>query len=180
VSLLEPPQFASWADLEREALACTRCPLAETRTQVVFGVGDPHADLLFVGEGPGEQEDDGDEGAGAGVEALFEVPVGRIDAAAVESRDGKGRDGDHGQRQAQIHLDEAHAIDVALACGGDEGDGAGLGGHDGERHGVPRHGFVGEQILVRGLAAVAAPESIEDCADECGEENQPIGGSHGW
>ena len=57
VSLLEPPPFASWADLEREALACTKCPLAETRTQVVFGVGDPHADLLFVGEGPGEQED---------------------------------------------------------------------------------------------------------------------------
>jgi len=57
VSLLEPPQFASWADLEREALACTKCPLAATRTQVVFGVGDPHADLLFVGEGPGEQED---------------------------------------------------------------------------------------------------------------------------
>ena len=57
MSLLEPPQFASWADLEREALVCTKCPLAETRTQVVFGVGDPHADLLFVGEGPGEQED---------------------------------------------------------------------------------------------------------------------------
>jgi DNA polymerase len=57
VSLVEPPSFASWADLEREALTCTRCPLAETRTQVVFGVGDPHADLLFVGEGPGEQED---------------------------------------------------------------------------------------------------------------------------
>ena len=57
MSLLEPPPFASWADLEREALACTKCPLAETRTQVVFGVGDPRADLLFVGEGPGEQED---------------------------------------------------------------------------------------------------------------------------
>ncbi len=57
MSLLEPPPFASWADLEREALACTKCPLAGTRTQVVFGVGDPHADLLFVGEGPGEQED---------------------------------------------------------------------------------------------------------------------------
>jgi uracil-DNA glycosylase len=55
--MLEPPPFASWADLEREALACTKCPLAETRTQVVFGVGDPHADLVFVGEGPGEQED---------------------------------------------------------------------------------------------------------------------------
>ena len=57
MSLLEPPPFASWADLEHEALTCTKCPLAETRTQVVFGVGDPHADLLFVGEGPGEQED---------------------------------------------------------------------------------------------------------------------------
>jgi uracil-DNA glycosylase len=57
VSLLEPPPFASFADLEREALACTKCPLAATRTQVVFGVGDPDADLLFVGEGPGEQED---------------------------------------------------------------------------------------------------------------------------
>ena len=57
MSLLEPPPFASWADLEHEALACTKCPLAETRTQVVFGVGDPRADLLFVGEGPGEQED---------------------------------------------------------------------------------------------------------------------------
>jgi DNA polymerase len=57
VSLLQPPPFASFADLEREALTCTKCPLAGTRTQVVFGVGDPHADLLFVGEGPGEQED---------------------------------------------------------------------------------------------------------------------------
>ena len=57
MSLLEPPSFASFADLEREALTCTKCPLAATRTQVVFGVGDPHADLLFVGEGPGEQED---------------------------------------------------------------------------------------------------------------------------
>jgi uracil-DNA glycosylase family 4 len=51
------PSYTSFADLERTALACTKCPLAETRTQVVFGVGDPHADLLFVGEGPGEQED---------------------------------------------------------------------------------------------------------------------------
>lgn len=57
MSSLGPPQFATWADLEREALACTKCPLAEARTQVVFGVGDPLADVLFVGEGPGEQED---------------------------------------------------------------------------------------------------------------------------
>lgn len=40
-----------------EAAACTRCPLAEGRTQVVFGAGDPAADLMFVGEGPGAEED---------------------------------------------------------------------------------------------------------------------------
>ena len=50
----------SWPTLEAvrdDALGCTRCVLAETRTQVVFGVGDPHAALMFVGEGPGQQED---------------------------------------------------------------------------------------------------------------------------
>ena len=40
-----------------EAATCVRCGLAETRTQVVFGVGHPKADLLFVGEGPGAEED---------------------------------------------------------------------------------------------------------------------------
>jgi uracil-DNA glycosylase family 4 len=53
----EPTPFASFSELEQAALACTKCPLARTRTQVVFGAGDPHADLMFVGEGPGEQED---------------------------------------------------------------------------------------------------------------------------
>jgi len=45
------------AALAREAAGCTRCPLAESRTQVVFGVGDPSADLMFVGEAPGRDED---------------------------------------------------------------------------------------------------------------------------
>jgi DNA polymerase len=39
------------------ASTCTLCPLAAGRTQVVFGVGNPSADLLFVGEGPGREED---------------------------------------------------------------------------------------------------------------------------
>lgn len=43
--------------LRDEALGCTRCPLAAGRTQVVFGMGDPTADLMFVGEGPGAEED---------------------------------------------------------------------------------------------------------------------------
>jgi DNA polymerase len=41
----------------RDVAGCTRCRLAEGRTQVVFGVGSPGADLMFVGEAPGFHED---------------------------------------------------------------------------------------------------------------------------
>lgn len=43
--------------LERNVAACTRCALHSTRTQTVFGVGDPNADLLIIGEAPGAEED---------------------------------------------------------------------------------------------------------------------------
>ena len=46
-----------WNDLEQICLNCTRCGLCETRHNVVFGVGPRDADIMFVGEGPGEQED---------------------------------------------------------------------------------------------------------------------------
>ena len=41
----------------REASECTLCPLAQTRTKVVFGAGDADADLMFIGEAPGAEED---------------------------------------------------------------------------------------------------------------------------
>jgi uracil-DNA glycosylase len=44
-------------ELEAAASGCIRCRLAESRTQVVFGVGNPRADLMLVGEGPGYYED---------------------------------------------------------------------------------------------------------------------------
>lgn len=46
-----------WAELKASVAACTACRLARTRTQTVFGVGDEQADWLFVGEGPGAEED---------------------------------------------------------------------------------------------------------------------------
>ncbi len=46
-----------WDQLELTCQSCTRCRLSETRTQTVFGVGPRDADILFVGEGPGQQED---------------------------------------------------------------------------------------------------------------------------
>lgn len=44
-------------EIREEALSCRRCPLCKGRRTVVFGVGNPRARLLFVGEGPGEEED---------------------------------------------------------------------------------------------------------------------------
>ena len=43
--------------LKNECHSCEKCGLCKTRTSVVFGVGNPEADILFVGEGPGENED---------------------------------------------------------------------------------------------------------------------------
>ncbi len=47
----------SWDELEQQSLCCTRCSLCRTRNHVVFGVGPKDADVMFIGEGPGEQED---------------------------------------------------------------------------------------------------------------------------
>ena len=46
-----------WEELEEQCLSCTWCDLCRTRNHVVFGVGSRNADIMFVGEGPGEQED---------------------------------------------------------------------------------------------------------------------------
>ena len=46
-----------WNTLESVCKDCTRCGLCETRRNVVFGVGNPQTDIMFIGEGPGEQED---------------------------------------------------------------------------------------------------------------------------
>ena len=49
--------MGEWEALRERCLACRACGLCETRTHVVFGVGDPNAEVLFVGEAPGERED---------------------------------------------------------------------------------------------------------------------------
>ena len=47
----------NWQELENTCANCTQCGLCDTRRNVVFGVGNTQADIMFVGEGPGEQED---------------------------------------------------------------------------------------------------------------------------
>jgi uracil-DNA glycosylase family 4 len=47
-----------WQALQEEVRACRRCGLCETRTQTVFGVGDRRAEILVIGEAPGQDEDE--------------------------------------------------------------------------------------------------------------------------
>lgn len=47
----------TWEELQKSCLECRKCALCETRTKLVFGVGVQDAEVMFVGEGPGENED---------------------------------------------------------------------------------------------------------------------------
>lgn len=49
--------YTNWDDLKRDCLSCQRCELCKTRLNVVVGVGNPRSKVLFIGEGPGENED---------------------------------------------------------------------------------------------------------------------------
>lgn len=49
--------FNNWEELEVEAKQCTKCKLCKNRNNVVFGTGNKNATLMFIGEGPGADED---------------------------------------------------------------------------------------------------------------------------
>lgn len=49
--------YDNWEDLKNACYGCKKCELCKTRTNLVFGVGNPNAEVMFIGEGPGEQED---------------------------------------------------------------------------------------------------------------------------
>jgi uracil-DNA glycosylase family 4 len=70
----EEPHHAGLAELREHIGDCHRCPLGDTRTTLVFGVGDPHAELMFVGEAPGKNEDlQGEPFVGAAGKLLDEL-----------------------------------------------------------------------------------------------------------
>lgn len=53
----QPEGSSDWAELETRVASCTKCPLHESRTRTVFGVGSRSADWMIVGEAPGAEED---------------------------------------------------------------------------------------------------------------------------
>lgn len=50
-------KFSNWQELKDACMGCQNCPLGATKTNLVFGTGNENAEVLFVGEGPGENED---------------------------------------------------------------------------------------------------------------------------
>ena len=49
--------YDTWESLQEACLSCQKCGLRQGCRQVVFGIGNPESKVLFIGEGPGEQED---------------------------------------------------------------------------------------------------------------------------
>ncbi len=49
--------YENWEQLKADCMQCRKCSLCETRTNLVFGVGNENAEVMFIGEGPGENED---------------------------------------------------------------------------------------------------------------------------
>jgi uracil-DNA glycosylase len=56
-AIKEPIETDEWAELEQSVAKCTACDLHKTRTHTVFGTGNRQADLMFIGEAPGAEED---------------------------------------------------------------------------------------------------------------------------
>lgn len=93
--------FNNWNELEQECLNCKKCELCQTRNNVVFGVGNKNAEVLFIGEGPGENEDlQGEPFVGRGGKLLdkmlYSVDLSREEniyiANIVKCRPPKNRD----------------------------------------------------------------------------------------
>ena len=100
----------NWDELEAQCYNCKNCELCKTRTNVVFGVGPRDADVLFVGEGPGEQEDlQGEPFVGAAGKLLDDmlsiIDLGRHNcyiANIVKCRPPKNRDPHDDEQDACI------------------------------------------------------------------------------
>jgi len=57
VTVTADDRAPDWTELQASVAGCTRCPLHQSRTQTVFGVGNQHADWMIIGEAPGAEED---------------------------------------------------------------------------------------------------------------------------
>ena len=97
----------TWDELEDLCNKCTRCDLSQTRTNLVFGVGPRDADVMFVGEGPGEQEDlKGEPFVGAAGKLLDDmlsiIDLSREKCYIIKCRPPHNRDPQNAEQEACI------------------------------------------------------------------------------
>ena len=69
--------FETWEELEESIKGCNKCKLCKTRQNIVFGVGNKNADIMFIGEGPG---------ARASARAARDLPDGTSAPADTDRR----------------------------------------------------------------------------------------------
>ena len=109
----------SWEELEKACNNCRKCGLADTRTNVVFGVGNRAAEVMFIGEGPGESEDlKGEPFVGRAGQLLDEMlKIIRLDrnkniyiANIVKCRPPKNRDPQNTEREMCIDWLKAQCL----------------------------------------------------------------------
>ncbi len=101
----------TWEELEERCLNCYKCNLSKTRKNVVIGVGNKNSDILFVGEGPGEQEDLKGEPFVGAAGKLLDKMLGAIEldrsqvyiANIVKCRPPFNRDPEKEEREACIN-----------------------------------------------------------------------------
>ena len=102
----------SWKELEKKCMSCTACDLCQGRRNVVFGVGNRNADIMFIGEGPGEQEDiQGEPFVGPAGKLLDDmmriIDLDRTNtyiANIVKCRPPQNRDPEDSEQDACIHF----------------------------------------------------------------------------
>ena len=96
------------------------------------------------------------------IEARFQIFVRGVDLEPVVDGHDHRREDDHGDRQAEVELDEAHAVLVGLAGHRQERDGAGLRGHDREADGPPAQVAAAAQVGLGALDLARLPGAVDD------------------
>ena len=131
------------------------------------------------GQAAGDQEQEAGQGTGPGVEALLQELVRGVDPPTIEEGDEQNAENHHHQRLGQVDLDELHAEAVGLPGGSDEGDGAGLGGHDGEADQAPGKAAVPQEIAFDTGALPALIQTDQEDQDHVKGKDRPVENCHG-
>ena len=93
-------------------------------------------------------------------------------------RDGGDRKNDHGQRQAQVKLEETHTILIRLAGGRKKCDSTRLRRHNRKAHGPPGKTVIAQQVTLHTLCSTCFPYTVANDHEKCSEQDNPVCNNH--